>query len=349
MSEEKTMKKSGILAITMGDPSGIGPEIIVKALSKPGVKKSGSFLVVGSLPVFKETEKKLRVSLDLEVLDFTRPGKDLRTLMNAKKGGTILVDPCNLNRKLLRKKEPSKEGGRVSLACIETGIRLALSRVVDGLVTAPVSKEALALAGTRDLGHTEILARRTKTPHPVMMFAGPGLRIALVTTHLPLRRIARCLTQEKILHTLEVTSRALFRQFGIKNPLLGVLSLNPHGGERGLFGREEEEMIIPAMKDAGRKGIRCDGPLPPDTAFLPAVRKRIDGYVAMYHDQALPAVKILLFGKSVNITLGIPFIRTSVDHGTAFPLAGRGEADPGSLIQAIRMARRLTGRTGEKR
>lgn len=328
----------------MGDPSGIGPEIIVKALGNPGVQRAGPFLLIGSRILFEKEMDRLKVPLDVigEGLPFQQDLAASRKFSCQE--GISILDPYPLRARLLGKRGPSKESGKASLAYIEAGIDLALKGAADALVTAPVSKKAFAMAGSPFRGHTEILAQRTNAVHPVMMFAGSGLRISLVTAHLPLKEVPRALSQEKIFHTLRITALALSRFFKIRDPLLGVLSLNPHSGEGGILGREELEIILPALGKARRRGIRFEGPLPGDTAFLPEMRRKFHAYVAMYHDQALVPVKMLLFRKSVHITLGLPIVRTSVDHGTAFDLAGQGKADPGSLVQAIQMARRLANR-----
>jgi 4-hydroxythreonine-4-phosphate dehydrogenase len=226
---------------------------------------------------------------------------------------------------------------------------LAKKGIVDGIVTAPISKEALGLAGSPFRGHTELVAKRAGAGPPVMFFAGPGMRVALVTTHIPLKKVPAAITKENILHTIRVTAKALETGFGENNPSLAILSLNPHAGESGLLGREEKDILLPAIRAAGKERIRCEGPFPADTAFLAENRKRFSAFVAMYHDQALLAVKLLLFRKSVNITLGTGIIRTSVDHGTAYSLAGTGKADPASMIQAVKMARRLANRQGGKK
>jgi len=224
-----------------------------------------------------------------------------------------------------------------------------LTRASDGcrtsefaaLVTAPVQKSVLMDAGFAFSGHTEFLAERAHRD-VVMLLVAPGLRVALATTHLPLSAVPAAITQASLSRALQIMHRDLQQRFRIPQPKICVLGLNPHAGESGHLGREEMDTIIPAVRAARADGIDVDGPLPADTAFLPALRATYDAYLAMYHDQGLPVLKSLGFGDSVNVTLGLPYVRTSVDHGTALDLAGTGRADPSSLIAAARLALELT-------
>jgi 4-hydroxythreonine-4-phosphate dehydrogenase len=221
-----------------------------------------------------------------------------------------------------------------------------LRRAVDGctggsfaaMVTAPVHKGVINDAGVPFTGHTEYLAALTSTPRVVMMLAGGGLRVALATTHLALADVAGAITRESLEATLRILHRALRQRFGIAEPRILVAGLNPHGGEGGHLGREEIEVISPVLDQLRQSGMRLDGPFPADTLFTPQVLARGDCVLAMYHDQGLPVLKYASFGKGVNVTLGLPIVRTSVDHGTALELAGSGRADPGSLMAAIEMA-----------
>jgi len=219
----------------------------------------------------------------------------------------------------------------------EATLRAIRAGEVDALVTAPVSKAAISALGIPFAGHTEYLGARAGVRRPVMMFAGDRFRVALATTHLPLRKVPALLTSEVILHTLVEFEAGLRSLFGVPEPRIAVAGLNPHAGEEGTLGTEEAERVAPAIASARERGIRCEGPFPADTLFR---RERFDGLVALYHDQALPAVKTL-DPLSVNVTLGLPFVRTSPDHGTAFDIAGRGIADPAPMRQAILLATRL--------
>jgi 4-hydroxythreonine-4-phosphate dehydrogenase len=206
------------------------------------------------------------------------------------------------------------------------------------MVTAPVQKSVINDAGIVFTGHTEYLAERARAPHAVMMLVGGGLRVALVTTHLALREGPGAITKELVVKTLRVVDADLRARFRIARPRILVAGLNPHSGESGLFGSEDLELIAPAVAEARAAGIDANGPLPADTIFAPARLKEVDCVLAMYHDQGLPVLKYASFGRGVNVTLGLPFVRTSVDHGTALDLAGTGKADPGSLIEAVKLA-----------
>ena len=215
------------------------------------------------------------------------------------------------------------------------------------MVTGPVSKEAIQMAGYPFSGHTELLAQLSHTEEYVMMLAGPRLRVSLVTIHIPLSQVPSAISKERVLKCIEVTERGLKEDFGIASPRLAVAALNPHGGEGGLFGEEEEREIGPAVREAQEKGIEVQGPFPADSLFHEALSGGWDAVVAMYHDQGLIPLKMLHFRDGVNVTLGLPFVRTSVDHGTAFPIAGKGVADPTSMYAAIQMAAQiLTHRRG---
>jgi 4-hydroxythreonine-4-phosphate dehydrogenase len=212
------------------------------------------------------------------------------------------------------------------------------------MVTAPVHKGVINDAGIAFTGHTEYLAARTRAPHVVMMLVGGGLRVALATTHLALARVPRAITREGLLATLRVLDADLRRRFRVRRPRILVAGLNPHSGESGHLGTEDRDVIAPALARAARLGIDAQGPIPADTLFVPARLKGADCVLAMYHDQGLPVLKYASFGAGVNVTLGLPFVRTSVDHGTALEIAGKGKADPGSLLEAVKLAVKLARR-----
>ena len=238
--------------------------------------------------------------------------------------------------------KPAPENAGSTIAAIDVAVSLALSRAVRAVVTNPIAKSVLNAAGFGFPGHTEYLgklaARQGLAATPVMMLCGGGLRAVPVTIHMPLRDVPASLSPEKIIETARITSRALITDFGIAAPRLAVTGLNPHAGEDGTMGTEERDIIIPAIAQLRAEGIDANGPLPADTAFRPAARAQSDAVIAMYHDQALIPVKTLAFDEGVNVTLGLPFVRTSPDHGTAVDIAGTGEAAPDSLIAALRMA-----------
>ncbi|MFZ1746009.1 MAG: 4-hydroxythreonine-4-phosphate dehydrogenase PdxA, partial [Nitrospirales bacterium] len=228
---------------------------------------------------------------------------------------------------------------------IQTAVRLAQAGCVQGIVTAPINKHAIHLAGHTYPGHTEMLADLTKAQESGMMIVGGPLKILFATTHLALRDVPNILTSTTNLRAIRLAHQGLTRLFHIQKPRIGVAGLNPHAGENGLFGDEEGRIIQPAIRQAKKQGIACTGPHPADTLFGKAVRGSFDGIVALYHDQGLIPLKTVAFGHCVNITVGLPIIRTSVDHGTAYDIAGQGKADPTSLVEAIEMAARLSTRS----
>jgi 4-hydroxythreonine-4-phosphate dehydrogenase len=224
---------------------------------------------------------------------------------------------------------------RYVLAMLERAVRGCLAGEYQAMVTAPVQKSVINEAGIAFTGHTEFLAEKAGAPHVVMMLVGGGLRVALATTHLPLADVPRAITVESLVSTLRVLERDLRLRFRIPRPRILVAGLNPHSGESGHLGREDVEVIAPAIREAG---VEATGPIPADTLFVPERLKKADAVLAMYHDQGLPVLKYASFGRGVNVTLGLPFVRTSVDHGTALDIAGTGKADPGSLIEAVKLA-----------
>lgn len=227
---------------------------------------------------------------------------------------------------------------RYVLAVLERAVDGCLSGEYAAMVTAPVQKSVINDAGIAFTGHTEFLAERAHAEHVVMMLVGGGLRVALATTHLPLTAVPKAVTREVVLRTLRVMNDDLRRRFRIAKPRILVAGLNPHSGESGHLGTEDIEVITPAVSEAVEEGIAASGPIPADTLFVPARLEEADAVLAMYHDQGLPVLKYASFGRGVNVTLGLPFVRTSVDHGTALDLAGTGKADPGSLIEAVKLA-----------
>ena len=227
---------------------------------------------------------------------------------------------------------------RYVLAILDRAIRGCLDGEYDAIVTAPVQKSAINDAGIAFTGHTEYLAEKSAAAHVVMMLVGGGLRVALATTHLPLAEVPKSISRESLLRTMRVIDHDLKSRFRIAKPRILVSGLNPHSGESGHLGREEIEVIAPAIAEAEAMGIAASGPIPADTLFVPERLKGADCALAMYHDQGLPVLKYASFGRGVNVTLGLPFVRTSVDHGTALDIAGSGKADPGSLIEAVKLA-----------
>lgn len=330
------------LAITMGDPAGIGPEIIVKALGAPSVWRMCRPLVVGSVPVFEKEVARLNVSLKVALLRGEHSDKGKRHIT---KGHIPVLDPLEKPLSRFRIGKAARGPGAASVQCIETAVRLAQSRCVSGIVTAPINKEAIRLAGCSHPGHTEFLADLTKTKDFGMMLLGGPLKILFVTTHLSIQHVPQALTAKRIFTAIRLAHTAMRQHFHVSRPRVGVAALNPHAGEHGLFGNEEQTIIAPAVKKARREGIRVSGPWPADTLFGAAVRGAYDVVVAMYHDQGLIPLKTIAFGQCINLTVGLPIIRTSVDHGTAYDIAGKGKADPQSLLEAIKLAARLSSQS----
>ena len=326
-------KTPPLLAISMGDPAGIGPEVILKAAAALARRRGApSIAVVGDLSAMRAAAARLR---DVPAPREWRPGE--RPIRLTKGLGVLSIS--NLSERALRPAHPSVEGGGSAHDYIVTGAQMALSGEVDALVTAPISKDWMNRAGHHFPGHSELLAEMSRTRLWRMMFAGGELTVALVTAHIGFAKVATTLTQRNVLDTIRLLATHLRGALGIARPRIAVLGLNPHAGESGMFGDEEIRVIGPAIRRANREGIDAYGPLAPDTAFI---RKQgafnFDAAVAMYHDQGLIALKTLEFDRAVNVTIGLPFVRTSPDHGTAFDIAGKGVANPSSMTAAIEYA-----------
>jgi 4-hydroxythreonine-4-phosphate dehydrogenase len=322
-----------IIAITMGDPAGVGPEIVAKALARDDVWSCCRPLVVGDAGVLAQAVALLAAPLtfhpiaDVAEARFDRDAPDVLDLHN--------VDPT-----ALQPGQVSANAGRAAVDCVERAVALAQAGQVDAIATGPINKAALQAAGVPYIGHTELLAALTGEERVTTMLATPGLRVVHVTRHVPLREVAALITHARVLETIRLTDAGL-RGIGIPRPRLAVAALNPHGGDEGLLGREEIEAIGPAVEAARADGIDAHGPIPADSVFFRAIRGEFDAVVAMYHDQGHIPVKTHGFERSVTVTLGLPIVRTSVDHGTAFDIAWKGLASEESLVEAIRLAARL--------
>ncbi len=330
------MERKPIVAITMGDPAGIGPEVVRKALADPHIKRVCHTIILGDWGVLERTVKGKSNS------GFVcwQPGQGLLPLLESRYAG-VVCSLSSLSRRESRPGRPTKAGGHAAYRYIVVAAKLALSGVVDAMATAPISKSILQDAGYNYPGHTELLAELTRTPECRMMLIGKKLRVVLVTGHIAFTEIARNLSRDGIGTTLELAHRSLRDFFGIQRPRIAVAGLNPHGGEKGIFGDEEKEVIAPAIRAAKRKGIQAWGPFPADSLFYQAARGDYDAVVCMYHDQGLIPLKLHHFFGGVALTLGPPFVRTSVDHGTAYDIAGKGKADESSMKEAILLAARL--------
>ncbi len=319
-----------LIGITMGDPGGIGAEVIVKALADPAIRAKARYVIYGLHEFLSYAADQAEVN----PFWFPRPHDELGPI----ESGVVVADFDECAAVHPRRHEPTTEGGRASLRFVDQAIDAAGNGTADAIVTGPIHKIAWKMAGCKKPGHTEYLAEAFKVRRSTMMFVGGGLRIALASAHVGLFELRNCFTIGRVFQPIDHLDEALRRWFGIDRPRIAVAGLNPHAGEQGRFGDEESRIIEPAILMAREAGIRAEGPYPADTLFRDAVRGRYDGVVAMYHDQGLIPIKLLAFKSSVNVTLGLPIIRTSVDHGTAYDIAGSGQADAGSMKAAISLA-----------
>jgi len=321
------------IGITMGDPAGVGPELCLRALADPGVLDLCVPVVFGDSGVLRRVARVCNIPFAAEGV--SRP--------EGFRGASVptVVDCDGVAAERVVPGKDSVEGGKAAHTYIAAAVHAAREGRVAALSTAPISKRSLHLAGIDFPGHTEMLAAMTGTQRFCMMMASDKIIVSLVTTHVGYADVVRHLSTARVLEVVELTLGAL-RHLGNDAPTLAVCGLNPHGGEQGLFGDEEERVIEPAVVEARARGVNVLGVLPPDTAFVAARRRQVDAYIVMYHDQGLIPFKMLAFEKGVNITLGLPIVRTSADHGTAFDIAWTGKASAESLIESVRWAVRLS-------
>ncbi|MCA1816776.1 MAG: 4-hydroxythreonine-4-phosphate dehydrogenase PdxA [Acidobacteria bacterium] len=329
------------VGVTMGDPAGIGPEVVLKAVAEESVRGVCVPVIVGDAQLLAHTARKLDLQCGYEIV---RRGESLPDGLDE----PVIFHLDNVREHV----EPGVESGaagRAAAEYIEAAVELCAAGSIEAISTAPINKKALFLGGYGFPGHTEFLAHLTGTPEVAMAFVAANLRVVLISTHVPLAEAIRLVQRERIERVVKLTDREL-RRWGINEPRVAVAALNPHGAEGGLFGVEEAAEIAPAV-EACRARDRLDvrGPFSADTVFLRASRGEFDAVVACYHDQAMIPVKCLSFGEAVNVTLGLPFIRTSVDHGTAFDIAGRGVAEHSSMVAAITLAAELARKDGAGR
>jgi 4-hydroxythreonine-4-phosphate dehydrogenase len=313
-----------LLGLTVGDPAGIGPEVVLKAARDPRVEVA-RLLAIGSLEALRAAAELVPDAPALRAVDSPAEARFEEGTLD------VLVVPSDRPVPVGRL---SAEAGKIAFDGVARAVELALAGDIDGIVTAPLNKEAIALAGHPYPGHTEILAELTGTTDFAMMLTALKLRVVHVTTHVGIRTMLQKVTTERVLTTIRLADRAL-RDMGIERPSVGVAGLNPHAGEGGLFGDEEQTTITPAIEQARAEGIDATGPWPADTLFGRAVAGDFDVAIAMYHDQGHIAVKVLGFETGVNATIGLPIVRTSVDHGTAFDIAGTGKASADSMVEAV--------------
>ena len=347
-----TRAEHPIIAVTLGDPGGIGPEVTVKALArleKEPVFRQAGWLLLGPEKFYREWARRIGYRYRWQCLSAS-PGRLVPSgriqVLEPQEG--LRIFSIRFSRRLLSEVTDSYEAGKVSkknallaYASLHLASGLACRGLVDALVTPPVHKGAMKLVDPEFVGHTEYLARQTKSRRVAMMFDGGKLRVTLVSIHIPLKEVSARITQKEIEAKIELTHHFLRRFYGLRKPRIAVSALNPHGGE---FGREEGQTISPAIRAAKRRGILASGPFPGDQIFYEAYHGKYDAVVAMYHDQGLGPLKTVAFEDAVNITLGLPFIRTSPDHGTAFDIAARNQANENSMLAALRLALKLASR-----
>lgn len=314
----KNPRTKPTVGITLGDPAGIGPEVIAKSLRQTKIRQLADFVLIGDKNIFEKYFPK--------------------NLAQIQK-----LDLAILKSRTAEPGQPTPETAQAALAYLQKAVDLIKSKTMDALVTGPLSKEAISkVLGQNFQGHTEFLASAFGVKNFEMMFVSGSLKTVVVTRHIPLAQVSPALSIEKILQTIELTDHTLKNQFKIRQPRIAVCGLNPHAGEGGKMGREEIEKIIPAIQMAKAKNIVAEGPFPADTIFCEEIRKNFDIIIAMYHDQGIIPVKTLYFSRLVNMTIGLPFIRTSPAHGTAFNIAGKNQADASSMAAAIELAAQLS-------
>ncbi len=322
MPISRSDKSKPAIIITMGDPSGIGPEVTLRTLASPGISGLANFLVIGDHSVIDRAGRRLGIKLKAPLLDLN-----------------------NVSQSNFSYGEARPAFGKAAMQYLDKALELIKAGEAGCLVTGPVNKSSIRSAGFSAFqGHTEYLAEKTGTKEYAMMFVGDKLKITLVTRHIALKDVGRSLSVAAIYRTIAITHKYLRQYFGIRRPRIGVAGLNPHAGEKGAFGREEGGVIIPAIKKANASLGGVTGPFPPDAIFHSAINGEFDAVIALYHDQGLIPFKLLYFMDGVNLTLGLPFVRTSPDHGTAFEIAGSGVADPHSMIAATKLACRLSAK-----
>jgi len=322
----------------MGDPAGIGPEVVLKAVAEEEIQRVCIPIIIGDAQLLAHTAR----TLDLQSgYDIVRLGEPIPEQLSE----PIIFHLDNING-VIEAGVESGPAGKAAGGYIEAAVELCAAGSVDAIATAPINKRSLFLGGYSFPGHTEFLAHLTRTEEYAMAFVAANLRIVLISTHVPLAEAIRLVERDRIVRTINLTNREL-KRWGLERPRLAMAALNPHGAEGGLFGMEETSEIGPAVEACRDDEINVEGPYSADTVFLRASRGEFDAVIACYHDQAMIPVKCLSFGEAVNVTLGLPFIRTSVDHGTAFDIAGKGIAEHSSMVAAIKLAAELSSKAGE--
>ncbi|MFH1646022.1 MAG: 4-hydroxythreonine-4-phosphate dehydrogenase PdxA [Candidatus Omnitrophota bacterium] len=320
-----------VLCLTMGYPAGIGPEILVSALASPAIRKLANFLIIGDAFVFEKACRIIKKKIDYKIVT---TDEQIDFLLNS----VLFYDLGNVEKRGFSFGKIDKSYGKASIEYIAKAVNLIQTKKAHNLVTAPINKFAAKESGFKYPGHTEYLTALTHTKDYAMMLAGGPLRVVLATIHIPLKNVPTQLSKEKILQLIILTNNSLKKQFKIRKPKIAVCALNPHAGENGLMGSEDKNIIAPAVESAKAHRIKVEGPYPADAIFYDAYKGKYDAVICMYHDQGLVPLKMIARDTSVNITLGLPFIRTSPGHGTALDIAGKGTASADSMKQAIKAA-----------
>ncbi len=328
-----------VIAISLGDVNGIGPEVVLIALKKINLNKSIP-VVIGNYPV---------INTYLRLLDLNLPIKPLKNFDNLETGNIYLYESSSGEEIEVNPGQISAQAGEAAMKAVDLGIKFCLEKKCHAIVTAPISKEAISLAGYSVPGHTEFLAEKTSAKKIMMILASDVLRVGLATIHIPLKDVAAALNPEKLSDQIYTLHDSLIRDFGISNPKIAVLGLNPHAGDGGVLGREEIDLIEPVVRRISQNGVNVESPFAADGYFGNQKHKEFDATLAMYHDQGLIPFKLLSFGKGVNFTAGLPIIRTSPDHGTGFNIAGKNMANEGSFLQAWNLAEEMAINRMKKR
>jgi 4-hydroxythreonine-4-phosphate dehydrogenase len=333
--------KKPVVAIAIGDFNGIGPEVALKSIASAGIQRHCHPLLIGPLDIFQWHAKRSKIKLNLHTLESPAGKPD--------KKGIEVFDLGIFHIRDIQLGKVTPVAGTAAGLALHKGVELCLRRQAAALVTAPISKSALNLAGYTYPGQTELLSELTESKHVTMMLVSKELRVGLVTVHVPLRDVVASLSIQKVFGAITVVNNSLMNDFGVRRPKVAILALNPHGGEGGLFGNEDERIVIPAIELAKTQHVQVSGPFSSDAFFGTRRYEEFDAIVAMYHDQGLIPLKMSSFGRAVNFSAGLKIVRTSPDHGTAFDIAGKGIADPGSMIEAIRLAVEIARRRQTRR
>lgn len=326
------------LAFTIGDINGIGPEVLLKAVTDAAFSGRYRAVIFGPTPVLQHYLERLNLRATLRPWSEASPEAEVEETL-------WVVDPQEFQGETFNPGVLGADAGRVAGWALEAATEMALRGEADAVITAPISKLALKASGLELPGQTELFERLTGTEEVLMVLLSGTFRVGLVTTHCPLSEVAFRISRAKIARKLKIFDGDLRQRFGLAEPRIAVAALNPHAGEGGMFGREEEEIIMPGLRAARQEGVQAEGPFPADTLFARVDGDTYDGYLAMYHDQGLIPLKMKAFGRAVNYTAGLPIIRTSPDHGTAFDIAGQGVADAHSMMEAIKLAVELVSKT----